>query len=144
MIARQRLNFIIDALMLMLLCAIALPGLLVKFVLLPGREAWARYDGKVQLLLWGMERHEWGSLHLLLGGAFIAVLVVHIALHWNVLAGMQRGMIRSRGGRLVIGWLFIIACLIMLLFPLISRPEIREGVRRYRMRAARQSDTMRP
>ncbi len=50
----------------MFLCMMAIVGIgmLIKFILLPGKEAAVVYGRKVDLLLFGLDRHAWGTIHL--------------------------------------------------------------------------------
>ena len=54
-------------------------GFLMKFVLIPGKERFAVYGRNVDLFFLGFDRHEWGTLHLWLAFALIALMAVHIA-----------------------------------------------------------------
>lgn len=128
MLARQKLNFAVDALLLLVLCAITGTGLLVRYVLLPGREAWERY-GSNRLFVWGMERHEWGAVHFVLGIAFAVLLVLHVALHWRMVVGIYRGLVRNRAARAALLWLFVCACVLLMLFPFAVGPQVRVGGR---------------
>jgi len=43
-----------------------------------------------------MSRHGWSDLHALLGLVFLALLAVHIALHWSWIIGTTRGLIAAK------------------------------------------------
>ncbi|NUO06174.1 MAG: DUF4405 domain-containing protein [Candidatus Brocadia sinica] len=55
---------VIDALLFLYVMAMAGIGLPIKFVLLPGKDTWAVYGRKAELFLFGMDRHQWGTIHL--------------------------------------------------------------------------------
>lgn len=56
-------------------CAAAGSGLVMETRLPRGRS----HRG---LELLGLDRHEWGSLHLILSLTTLALIVLHLALHW--------------------------------------------------------------
>lgn len=58
-------------------CAMSGTGLLLAYRLPPGSR------GGHGLSAMGWNRHEWGDLHLWISFAFLAVIVVHMALHWR-------------------------------------------------------------
>ncbi len=70
---RSKLNLITDGLMLLCMAAIAGIALLIKFVLVPGYQRWEIYGRNVELYFWGLDRHQWGTIHLLFGLVFIAL-----------------------------------------------------------------------
>lgn len=68
---------ILNALLWLVFCAMAGTGLLLAFRLPPGSR------GGHGLSAWGMSRHEWGDWHTWLSYAFLALVLVHLALHWR-------------------------------------------------------------
>ena len=85
---KWRINFIIDAAMFLLMMSIAGVGLLMRFVLLSGREAMLKYGERVDLYFLGLGRHQWGTVHLLLSLAFLTLLALHLILHWGMIVGL--------------------------------------------------------
>ena len=83
---KSKLNLILDALLLLCIAAIGGIGFLMKYVIVPGYLRWEIYGRNVDLFFWGMGRHEWGTIHLVIGFVFLALLVLHIALHWGMLS----------------------------------------------------------
>ena len=63
---KAKLNFVIDALQFLCLMALAGLGFLMKYVLLPVREARVKYGANVELTWLGWDRHDWGQIHLYL------------------------------------------------------------------------------
>ena len=88
---KGKLNFIIDALMFICMMAIAGLALLMKFILIPGKDRLAKYGRGVDLSLLGMDRHEWGTIHLAIGLALLGLLTLHIILHWKAIIKRQGG-----------------------------------------------------
>lgn len=82
----------------MLLCGTALAGigLLMKYVLVPGKEGMARYGRNVDLTLFGLDCHEWGAIHLWLAYGLCALLVVHLVLHLQWISAMLKRLIQRR------------------------------------------------
>jgi len=78
---RSTLNFIINAILFVFMSALTGTGLLMKYSLICGQESQVVYGGKVDLFLWGMDRHEWGYIHLILGYIILGLIVLHVILH---------------------------------------------------------------
>lgn len=72
---RNTLNFWIDAASAMVFCGLIATGLLTRFVLPPGSGS--------RRLLWGLDRHDWGDVHFWVAVAGGALLLIHVALHWQ-------------------------------------------------------------
>ena len=72
---RKTLNYVIDLTTAAVMLGLLLTGLLVRFVLPPGSGS-----GRS---LWGLGRHAWGDVHFWLAAAMGAVVLVHLALHWQ-------------------------------------------------------------
>lgn len=126
MFNKSKTNFVIDALMFLFMMAIAGIGFFMKFILIPGKERWVKYGRNVELYLFGMDRHEWGTIHLILGLTLLGLLVLHIVLHWKMILNLYRCLIGSHIARKIIASVFIIACLILLISPLIIKLEVQE------------------
>ena len=77
---RNALNLLVDTLTLAVMLALAATGVMMKYVLPPGTSG--RHGGEARFL-WGMDRHELGSVHWALSLALAAVIVIHVALHWS-------------------------------------------------------------
>ena len=85
---RVTLNFIVDLVSFISLLGLAFTGFIVKFVLPPGSGGHGRqlHEGLGRehiKALWSMSRHEWGDIHFFLAVLFLALMVVHIILHWG-------------------------------------------------------------
>ena len=123
---KGKLNLIIDALMFILLMAIAGLGFLMKYVLIPGKETFAVYGRHVELYLWGMDRHDWGAIHLYLAFTLLGVLVIHIILHWQMIVGLFGRLIASPKVRTRIAFAILLLTVILLYFPFLITPEVQE------------------
>lgn len=68
---------ILNAVMWLVFCAMVGTGLLLAFRLPPGSR------GGRGLSALDMNRHEWGDIHTWLSYGFLALVVIHMALHWR-------------------------------------------------------------
>ncbi len=125
--SKSRVYFIIDAAMLLCGAALAGIGFLMKFVLIPGKERFVVYGRNVDLFFLGLDRHEWGTLHLWLGLCLAGLLAAHIILHISWIAGTARAMISGRLSAKVLAAVFMLVCLLFALFAFAVQPEVREG-----------------
>ena len=123
---KSKLNLIIDTLLLLCLSAIAGIGLLIKFVLVPGYQRWEIYGRNVSLFLWGLDRHQWGTIHFIIGLVFLGLLVFHIILHWSVIVGIYCRLIPNRLARWVTALILICVTIILFAFPYFVKPEVWE------------------
>jgi len=85
---RSTLNFIVDLISFIDLLGLACTGFIMKYVLPPGSgghgQGFRGGRGPAEIkYFWSMTRHEWGSIHFYLALLFVALMVVHIILHWT-------------------------------------------------------------
>jgi len=117
MLNRCKLNILIDAVLLLLLAAMAGLGLLIKYVLISGSRQWTLYGENVDLRWCGLDRHQWGTVHLLVAAAFIVFLLLHLIFHWKPLCAMWRSLIPVKGRRFFISAALMLISLVLLVFP---------------------------
>lgn len=97
MMKRSSLNFIIDLAGFINLLSLIFTGIIMKFILPPGT------GGRGQLLhggqggehikdFWSLTRHEWGDIHFYLAILFIALMTIHIILHWTWLKNYLKSL----------------------------------------------------
>ena len=122
---KPKLNFIIDALMFLVIMAIAGLGFLMNYVLIPGRERWIKYGRNVDLTLWGWDRHDWGDVHLYLGFLLLGLLCLHIILHWQQIVGLFQRFVPTKHQTLVLLG-FVIVSILLIYLPFLVSPEISE------------------
>lgn len=72
---RTTLNFLVDFAAFLAMLGMIGTGLIVRFALPPGTGG--------RWTIWDMGRHDWGALHYYLAIALLALLLVHLALHWS-------------------------------------------------------------
>ncbi len=73
---RNRIMFLLDMAMALLLVALVATGVLLLVVLPPG-------GGRGRAVSWGLSRHEWGTVHHLIGTGFVFCVLLHVGLNWN-------------------------------------------------------------
>ncbi len=123
---KSKLNLVIDALLLLCLAAIAGIGLLIKYVLVPGYQRWEIYGRNVSLFFWRLDRHQWGTIHFIIGLVFLALLVLHVVLHWQMVVGIYRKLIPNRFACWVIALILLVVTILLFAFPCFVKPEVIE------------------
>ncbi len=125
---KGKLNFIIDAAMFLLMAAVTGLGFLMKYVLVPGKERSVKFGRQVDLYLWGWDRHEWGTVHLILGFVLLGFLALHIVLHWRSIQFLFSRLIGKKAWRMPLVLVFSLLLLFLLVFPFIVRIDVEETV----------------
>jgi len=123
---KAKLNLIIDSLLLLCLAGIAGIGLLIKYVLVPGYQRWEIYGRNVSLFFWGLDRHQWGTIHFVIGLVFLALLVLHVVLHWSMIVGIYRCLIPNRFARWITALILLVLTVLLFAFPYFVKPEVVE------------------
>jgi len=123
---KSKLNLIIDALLLLCVAAIVGIGLLIKYVLVPGYQRWEIYGQNVSLFLWGLDRHQWGTIHFIIGLVFLALLVLHIVLHWQMVVGIYRKLIPNRFACWITALILLVLTILLFAFPYFVKPKVIE------------------
>lgn len=121
---RAELNLVIDVLLLLCIAAIAGIGLLIKYVLVPGYLRSQIYGQNVSLFFWGLDRHQWGTIHFTIGLAFIALLGLHVVLHWPMVVGIYRSLVPNRLARWIIAMVLTCLTVLLLAFAAFVKPQI--------------------
>ena len=124
---RAKINLLLDALMTLMMAAIAGIGFLMNWVLIPGEERPAVYGGQPDLYWLGWDRHQWGDIHLALGIALAALVVLHVVLHWGQVVGIWRQMVASTAVRLAVPLLLLALVIALMAFSAFVGPEVVEG-----------------
>jgi len=89
---RNWLNFLVDAATAVVTLGLVWTGLLIYFVMPPG-------TGRGKLTLLGWDRHAWGEAHFWVAMVVLALVAVHVVLHWRWVCTMAgRLCSRSSGG----------------------------------------------
>lgn len=125
-IDKLKVNLVVDALMFLCVMALTGVGLLMKFILLPGKDTWAVYGRKVELFLFGMDRHQWGTIHMIIAFAFLGLAVFHVILHWRMILSLYPRLIGSQVARRIIAVVIVIVALLFVTFPFVVKPVVQE------------------
>ena len=123
---KSKLNLIIDGLLLLCIAAIVGIGLLIKYVLVAGYLRWEIYGRNVEMFFWGLDRHQWGTIHLVIGIIFLALLILHIVLHWSVIICIYSKLMPNRFARWITALILIIMTIFLLAFSYFVKPEVYE------------------
>jgi len=68
-------NLIVDLIAAGLMIGMLATGYIIRFPLPPGSNKY--------LTLWGLTRHEWGDIHFWISLGLLAVVLLHVCLHWQ-------------------------------------------------------------
>lgn len=123
---KGKINFIIDVIMFVLMAFLAGIGLLIKYILLSGENRWIKYGQNVNLSLWDLDRHEWGTIHLWIAIALVVLLILHIILHWGIIICLYKKIIGNKTGRIIYGATLSIIALLLVVFPFIFKVDMVE------------------
>ncbi|MGI9227803.1 MAG: DUF4405 domain-containing protein [Gammaproteobacteria bacterium] len=94
-------------------------GVLMRYVLPP------RSGQSIEIL--GMSRHEWGDIHFYITFIFLAILSIHLVLHWKFIRNMFHARIKEASNfRLMLGLVGLIAVLALALAPFVAPKEYSE------------------
>jgi len=117
------INLLIDFLLCLVLALMAGIGFLIKYVLLSGRERILKYEENIEYNFLGWDRHEWGDIHLLVGWILLALLVLHILFHWNVIVCLVRRVIPGLSLRRWLVAAFSLLVSFLFVFPALIKPQ---------------------
>ena len=85
---RNALKYMVDVLLYVFFCSMAVVGLLLGFVIPRGRHG--------EPFFWGLHRHQWGQIHLVLSLLLLALVVTHIWLNWRWVVQISRRLFAER------------------------------------------------
>jgi hypothetical protein len=125
---KSTINLCIDIILLLLMMSIAGLGFLMKYVLLSGDQRNLVYGQKVDLSFWGLTRHQWGDIHLILSVIFLLLLLIHIILHWKMIVCVFQRMIPYKSMRIYITVALTSIGLLLFLLPFFIQPDISQRV----------------
>lgn len=99
-------------------------GYVRKYILLSGSQSKMIYGHKVQMLLAGIDRKGWATIHLYLGYFILALLVIHIILHWKQVKIIYKRLIPNQTLRNIVTVLFVVLSLFLAVFPFVIEPQV--------------------
>jgi hypothetical protein len=138
---RPTLNFLIDVTAFVAFVFLLSTGLLLRYTLPPGSGriegggTGAGADNRLISLLGGQSRHDWGDFHYWIALVLVAVLALHLVLHWKWIVCMIRGTKTSASGmRFGVGLASLAALVALAAAPFlvpvehVARHELREAL----------------
>jgi hypothetical protein len=87
-ISRSDINFLLDALLMLLFVAVCTCSVILEFVFPAGTQA----DG---WLLWNSSFNEWSRFRFYILASMAAAVVLHVMLHWSWICGIIASRLRS-------------------------------------------------
>ena len=82
-------NYIVDVLMTVFFILSTVTG--IPLYLIPG----GIYRGGQTIFL-GIEKHTWGTVHTYTSFALVAIVAIHLILHWNWMVCMTKNLFRKK------------------------------------------------
>lgn len=123
---KSKLNLIIEALLLLCIASIAGIGLLMRNVLVPGYQRWDIYGRNVELYFRGLDRHQWGTIHFVIALVLLALLVLHVVLHWAMIVGIYRKLMPNVKARWITAIVLLAITITLAFFSYTVRPDVHE------------------
>ncbi len=121
---KSKTNFIIDAIMFLIMMSLVGTGFVRKYILLSGSASRAVYGRKVDMLMLGLTRDDWSTVHLYVGYFLMFLLLLHIILHWKQITVMFKQLIKDNVLRIALLVVFVIVSVFMVVFPFILQPTM--------------------
>ena len=123
---KTKLNFFIDALMFLTMMALAGLGLLIKYVLIPGREAWEKWGRQMEITWLGLDRHAWVEVIPYLAFLLLSLFILRVILHGKMISDLLTRFISQPASRLGLAFVFLVVAMTLLALPLLVTPEVNE------------------
>lgn len=120
---RAKLNIVIDTFMLVFMMATAGLGFLIKYVLLPGFKRNEVYGSNVELTFLNMDRHQWGTIHLIISLVLVALVIVHILLHWKMIVCIYKKLLPGKKVRNIFGISILLVSAFLSIVPFFIEPK---------------------
>ena len=87
--SQTQINRVLNLLLWLSFCLMVATGCLLAFRLPPGSQ------GGGGLTAWTWSRHDWGDLHRWNSYLFLALIMLHLALHWRWLWSVAGGRFKA-------------------------------------------------
>ena len=105
------LNIIIDIAMMIAMAIVSVTGFMISHLMPTCHARQHGAAGGFNKIL-DMGRHDWGDVHRIAGIVLIALLVLHIIFHWDMVNGFFKKRIRNKAARIIV---YIILLLLVVL-----------------------------
>lgn len=123
-----KLNLTIDFIMFVVLMAVAGIGMLIRFILVPGFKRNEIYGADTELVFMGLDRHQWGAIHMVLSILLIILLVLHIVFHWDQICCILKRMVKKKSGRTITWIASVLVLIIFGILPFFIQPTVIQGI----------------
>ena len=121
---RRYVNLLVDAVGLLLFFGLVSTGTIMAFILPP------RMGGGGRATLMGLDRHGWGDIHFWISVGFLAMVVLHLFLHWRwlwgIVGGGTGGANRGRRGLAILSGVVVLFA-VMVGGPFLLEPGVDES-----------------
>ena len=91
---------------------------------MPGFKRNLKYGRDVDLFFGGMDRHQWGTVHLIVSLVLLGLVILHIILHWQQIKRIYRCMVKTSKQRFILAVTLLVVCLAFSLGPLLIKPTV--------------------
>lgn len=126
--SRTSLNAAIDTIAYAGFVFLGTTGLMLRYELPPGSGrlhgmgSGAGAADRDITTVWGLTRHEWGSIHYWVALGLMAVLAVHLVLHWKWIVCVLKGKPHTdvSGGRFALGIAGLVLVTLLATTPLVA------------------------
>lgn len=73
------------------------------------------------ITIWGLDRHEWGTIHFWIAVFFLLVLALHLVLHWKWIVSLTKGRPqKSSENRIALAFVGLIALIAIAIAPIVT------------------------
>ena len=123
-LTKSKINLLIDAIMFFCMITITGIGFLIRYILLPGYKRNEIYGQNADLSFLGLDRHQWGTIHLVIGIVFCTLLIVHLVLHRQLINAVFCRTISNKPTRRCIAVGALLLALLFIIGPFLISPNI--------------------
>lgn len=110
---KNSLKYIIDVILFIDICSIAVIGVLLAFIVPEGKKG---FGSKYFL---GLHRHDWGDIHLFLSILLLVLLIFHLRFNWTWIVQSTKHFFGENWKNTL--WLFSGAWILVLVIGLIIK-----------------------
>jgi hypothetical protein len=128
--SRTALNAIVDAVAYAGLIVLATTGLMLRWQMPPGSGglhgmgsgSGAGAGSRPITVVWGLSRHDWGSIHYWIALGLMGLLAMHLVLHWKWIVCVLCGKPHSNvsGGRFALGVAGLVLVTLLATTPILT------------------------